>query len=102
MMAAREEEVPERPAAAIQGADGGSDGGDDGSAPGPSQGGGKRGRKRTRREAAPSTPSSLGDEAITTARLKTFTTLVARVFGRQQKAQLPRAELLEGINSMLA
>merc|ERR1712072_701247 len=81
MMAAREEEVPTMPAAPADGPDGGDDG------QGPS-GGARRGKKRSRREAAAS-PSQ--EEAITAARVKTFTLLVARVFGRRQTQQLARA-----------
>merc|ERR1712072_1211159 len=88
MMAAREEEVPTLPGAPA-GAAPGPDGGDDGMPP-PS--GSKKGKKRSRRSQ---------EEAISAARVNSLTLLVARVFGRQQTQQLPRAELLEGVNAGL-
>jgi len=97
MMAAREEEVPTLPAARADDGNAGPDGGDDGA--GPSQGGGKRGKKRARRDSAATTQE---EEAISAARVNALMLLVARTFARLRKQQLPRAELLEGINSGLA
>lgn len=93
MMAAREEEVPP-----MAGADVvlGPDGGDDDNAPR----GTKRAKKRARRDAETSSNVS-GNEAISAARAKAFTTLVARTFARQQSQQINRSDLIEGINAEL-
>merc|ERR1711972_988953 len=68
MMAAREEDVPS-PASALLGGAPGPDTGDQGS--GPEK---KRGQKRSRQEA-----TGLEEEAISTPRLGSLTTLVSRV-----------------------
>merc|ERR1711937_784568 len=91
MMAAREEDVPS-PASALLGGAPGPDDADQGS--GPEK---KRGQKRSRQEA-----TGLGEEeAISTARVHSLTSLVARVFARRQCQQLSRVELFEAVNGNL-
>jgi len=94
MLAAREEDVPERPTAAAAGSLGdhgdGGDGGDD-------VAGEARGQKRAREEA-----SSSSGEAIPAKRFDALRTLVARAFAREAEPQIKFGVLLETVNSELA
>eukprot|EP00421_Protoceratium_reticulatum_P005868 CAMPEP_0168371472 /NCGR_PEP_ID=MMETSP0228-20121227/7791_1 /TAXON_ID=133427 /ORGANISM="Protoceratium reticulatum, Strain CCCM 535 (=CCMP 1889)" /LENGTH=788 /DNA_ID=CAMNT_0008384365 /DNA_START=64 /DNA_END=2430 /DNA_ORIENTATION=- len=91
MLGAREEDVPA--------ATGPSD---DGAPPPEGSEGTSQGQKRKRDE--PDMLAQAGQEgaiAITSGRLESLTTLVARTFARQGRQEIPKGELLEAVNGML-
>lgn len=90
MLTAREEDVPERPEAPIEGAPDG-EGGD-----GPESD--QRGQKRAREEAADDGAAG----SIQPGRFVSLRTLVARIFARLGEPQIPWGVLLENVNADLA
>merc|ERR1711920_315752 len=94
MLAAREEDVTERPAAAagVEAVEG--DDGDD--AP---DGAGVRGQKRTRDDVD---PGAAEEAPIAKKRFDSLRTLVARAFAREAEPQIPFGALLEHVNAELA
>jgi len=95
MLAAREEDVTERPAAAAAGAEAaeGDDGDDSPDAAG------VRGQKRTRDEVD---PGAAEEAPIAKKRFDSLRTLVARAFAREAEPQIPFGALLEHVNAELA
>lgn len=93
MLLAREEEVPERPAAEGEGAPDGNDG------DGPDTD--LRGQKRTAEEAGLGVEAE-GAPAIQPARFTSLRTLVARIFARLGEQQIPWGVLLENVNADMA
>jgi len=96
MLAAREEDVPERPKEAVEALAG--DGGDDGAD------GGARGQKRSREEAdvAQALEAERAAGPIQPRRFDSLRTLVARAFAARGEAEISRGVLLEIVNAELA
>jgi len=100
MLSAREEEVPEAPAATPVDDDTGSHGGDSNGGDGPKRKGG-RGKKRQREEAEASQPDAEAP-GIVKGRYDSLKTLVARCFAKQRAATIGRMDLLQMVNNDVA
>lgn len=98
MLAAREEEVATLPGEVV----GAPVGDEDGPPPPGDDGEPRRGQKRSREETElGGAEIEDGSITITSGRLATLTTLVARTFARQAQEEIPRTELLEIVNAGL-
>jgi len=94
MLAAREEDVPEKAAEIVEEAPGGDDGSDGAGADG-------RGQKRSREEVDAGTSAGQASGPIQPRRFDSLRTLVARAFARGEP-QIPWGVLLETVNAELA